>query len=374
MPLAHQLVVGYGFPVAGTPDKPAGATWADQRMIERILTLALLVVAALVPRAARLRPLRPARRLYLISSASVLGLIILRPLQGVVAESLASGTALPLPLAVLAAIGSAAATFALALVWSAVLDDTRHGWAHLTVIGVGALGFLFGIFGLGLWPFVALPLALRTGWARGLDRRWQTITAALVGFAVVVAWPRIPPCQASWPPACHAGLALAQLARLFLAIQLAVVSVRLIFGVMFGPRRIGRRLLVSHLVIGILPVALTGFFVVVTALLAIASLRASLAARLLYNQHAVSQALLAAHVRGEPGELGRPGDLDEARATAASMTPRDAPAAQAARLTDLALRIGPALGSARGLAPAARFIRHRARSRRRPPGAALRRD
>jgi serine phosphatase RsbU (regulator of sigma subunit) len=296
-------------------------------MIERIITLALLITAVVVSRAPRIRTLSPERRLYLLSAAGLLGLAVFRLLHQTIETAVATGAELPLPALILTALATAVSLLALALVWNAILADTPRRATRLVVIGLGALGALFGLLSLGLWTFLALPLALRTGWARPLNRRWTTVTAALVGMFALILWPQLGVNSFCWPPACHGGVALARLARVFLAVQLALTSVRLVFGVMFGPRRIGRRLLVSHLVIGVLPVVLTGFFVIVTALLAIAGLRASVASRLLREHHAVSQELLASHAARILDELA-PG------AAAASMAAGDAPAFE-----DLARRV-----------------------------------
>ncbi|MBM3318915.1 MAG: hypothetical protein FJY75_13790, partial [Candidatus Eisenbacteria bacterium] len=271
-------------------------------MIDRLFTLGLLAAGALLPCMERLRATDPRRRTLLLAAASLAGLAAFQPLRGAPTDLGAAPLAAPSSL--LAAAGSAIALFAVGMAWNAILADSRRRSARWATLGLGAASLALGLCASGPGVWVALPLALRTGWARGLDRRWPTIVAVLAGLAALIAWPALPERGACWPPGCDWGLALARFARLFLGLQLALLAVRLAFGVVFGPRRIGRRLLASHLVIGVLPVVLTGFFVTVTALLAIASLRASLAGRILVLHHELTQELAASRLAAVAARAG----------------------------------------------------------------------
>lgn len=292
-------------------------------MIAPTLASLILATAALLPCAPRLRALGAHRRAMLLALAAMIGWFAFWLLRDPLVAAMERSTALPFPLGPATAVATAAPLFAVGLAWSAILADSRRTSARWSVLLLGGLALALGLCSAHLGALVVVPLALRTGWARSLDRRWTTLAALLAGLAALVLWPSLPARGIGWPPGADGGLALAGMARLFLGVQLAVLTLRLTFGIMFGPRRIGRRLLVSHLVIGVLPVGLTGFFVVVTALLAIASLRASLAGRVLLLHHELTQELLVAQA---------------ARAVAV----RDAgaiPASDAGDLVDLAVAI-----------------------------------
>jgi len=258
-----------------------------------LLTLALFLAAlGLAWISPRLRALSPTRRVFAIAAAAVIGVVAFRPLRPQLGAALAGERPLGAPEAMIVTVAALAAVFAFGLVLRAIYDDSNRTSSRLAVLGLGSLAVALGLCSVSLLPWIALPLALRTGWARRLGRHWATIVASLTGIAALLVWPGLPATGGCWPPVCHHGLALARFTHAFLGVQLGIISIRLIFGVMFGPRRIGRRLLVSHLLIGVLPVGLTGLFVVIVALLALANLRASTAAHLLRTQHEMSERLL----------------------------------------------------------------------------------
>jgi serine phosphatase RsbU (regulator of sigma subunit) len=257
------------------------------------MLVCLLVLASIgATRLRRIRALPAEMRLSLLAGIGVLNLLILVVCNGPLARAFADGVAPAALHGSLAAVSAMLAALALGLCWSAILDDSSRRAARLAVIGFGALAVLLCLISSPFWALLTLPLALRTGWARPIPRRPITVALGLLALATFIAWPRPPVAAFCWPPGCHYGLPLVRFARVFLAVQMALVAVKLIFGLMFGPRRIGRRLLVSHLVAGVVPVALTGVFVVLMALLAIANVRASLGTDLLRGRHAASQAIL----------------------------------------------------------------------------------
>ncbi|MBD3237911.1 MAG: SpoIIE family protein phosphatase [Candidatus Eisenbacteria bacterium] len=283
--------------------------------------LPVLVLIAGVLVASRLRPLReltPERRLGAVALLAGLALVALHALAARWEAALATGT-LPSGLpAVVAGAGSLVGAAALALLWSAILDDTGRSIARVLLLVLILAFLLLSLAAVPVWPFLALIAALRSGWVRLSPERTPLATlAALLGLTLVLLWPAVPALPACWPPGCHGGLPLLRTARAFLALQLGLVSLRLIFRLIFGPRRIGRRLLVSHMMAGAVPVALISLFLILVALLAIAHFRATLSARLLREHHAVSQTMLTTRTAGSPLEGWRAGAEPESLAALA---------------------------------------------------------
>jgi serine phosphatase RsbU (regulator of sigma subunit) len=259
----------------------------------RTLVMLLMLAGVLAGRLRWLRRLPEEHRIALLAGAGVLDLVLLAAAGRSLTDFIRGGASLSTPAALAGVAASLVAAISLGVVWSAILDDSSRRASRMILLASAALAVFLCLISSPYWAMLMLPLGLRTGWARPLPRRFTGIAISLIGLSAFVAWPDLPARGFCWPPGCDLGLPLTRFARVFLAAQLGIIAFKLIFGLMFGPRSVGRRLLVSHLVAGVVPVALTGLFAILMALLAIAKVRASLATQLLQTQHLVSEQVLA---------------------------------------------------------------------------------
>ena len=258
----------------------------------RIGILLLVMAAGAVGCAPAMRAWAEERRLALLATLAVLVLVLLVLAGPALSAYLRMERGLPAPAAVAGIAAAGATAIALGVIWSSIFADSSRRSSRLAVLSAAFFAFFFCMISSPYWAMLALPLGARTGWARPIGRRFPPIAFSVLGFLALLAWPSLPLRSFCWPPGCDLGLPLLRFARVFLAAQLGLIAIKITFGLMFGPRRIGRRLLVSHLVAGIVPVALTGLFALLMALLAIAHVRASLATDLIRAQHLVSDQVL----------------------------------------------------------------------------------
>jgi len=188
------------------------------------------------------------------------------------------------------------------LLWSAIYDDAGTARARAWVICAFWLPLALGALAGGWTPILILQVALRTGWARQVAearRPFATLTSAL-GFLAVFLWPNLPlPAGDTVGAFTLPGIALFQILRTFLLVQMGVQAIRFLLGLVFGPRRIGRRLLVSHMLAGVIPVALLTLFAALISLLMMANHRATTGEKMLRMQHEFSQELLGQRVSDE---------------------------------------------------------------------------
>lgn len=260
----------------------------------KILLLLLVCGVMIASRLRWSRKLSAERRLVAVAALAAIPLLILRVTEARLGSAIALAADPPLLLSILGFVAAVAAAAALTLIWSAILDDAGRSIARITLLALILAFLLLSLSSVAAWSYVALIVALRTGWLRVSPKRTLLATvAALFALAMALNWPSLPMLPACWPPGCHHGIPLLRSGRSFLILHLAIVSLRLVFRLIFGPRRIGRRLLVSHMMAGAVPVALISLFLVLVSLLALAHFRASLGQRLLQNHHAISQTILA---------------------------------------------------------------------------------
>jgi serine phosphatase RsbU (regulator of sigma subunit) len=280
----------------------------------------LLLGCACLPRLTTLRSLGPERRLQLLAGLALGSMILLRLAGPAYNEGILAGTRQGfhidlINVAIL--LAGCATSLALGLAGSAVLDDTRPGAPRVLAGVLFLLPFLISLCSAGWAPIIAIPIAIRTGWARQLaEGRGRLATvASIVGVVAVLTWPVISPATgACWAPREGLpGSSIFHFGRTFLFGQLGVLALRFLLGLVFGPRRIGRRLLVSHMLAGLVPVALTALFAILISLLALANLRASVASDLLRMQHGYATAAL---------EKLLDEDMEEMSATDAAGVPR----------------------------------------------------
>lgn len=259
------------------------------------VALILLLGSVFLSRWTLLRPLGPERRIQVMAVLCLLGLGILRVTVLVLNGAILTGTSRPFHIDLIVLVGGLSGALALGLAWSAVLDDSKDRKALLGASILFLLPLLIFLCGVKWALILALPVAIRTGWARQVaeQRRPSATLASIIGFVAVLAWPKIEqtsgPC---WEPGGAPSAALLSFGQVFLALQLGLLSLRFLLGFIFGPRRIGRRLLVSHMLAGLVPVALTGLFAALIALLTLANFRASTATHLLKAQHRFSEEML----------------------------------------------------------------------------------
>ncbi len=264
-----------------------------------IPALILMLGSLFLPRWRRLRPLDPERRLLVSAGLALLALVLLRLAGSSLNDPILAGQTRPFHIDLATLVAGLASAVALGLCWIAILDDARTGAPRTTVFFLVLLPLLLSSCA-GWWvPRGVFPSAAPTGGPRpAADQPSpRSIIGSLVAFAAVLAWPAVRVAGPCWAAEAAPGTALLPFARAFLGVQFGLLAARFLLGIIFGPRRIGRRLLVSHMLAGLVPVALLVLFSALIAMLALANVRARVAAQLLRMQHDVSQEMLAQCVR-----------------------------------------------------------------------------
>ncbi len=260
------------------------------------VALIIWVGSALLPRLSRLRLLGPERRLQAMAGLSLLCLALLRLIGADLNTAILASESPAFHIHVAAVVGALAAALAMGLAWSPVLEDARPGWPRWGLIISFLVPLVVTLAGVRWMPLFVLPVAVRTGWARQVaeGRRPLATIVSILGVAAVLLWPSIHSSPGGfWSSGAAAGTALFMFARVYLVAQLGMLALRFFLGLIFGPRRIGRRLLVSHMLAGLVPVALTALFAALVALLALAHIRATVASHLLHMQHRLSEQALS---------------------------------------------------------------------------------
>jgi serine phosphatase RsbU (regulator of sigma subunit) len=259
-----------------------------------LLISILFLASTLLSRWSPLRNFLAEQRIQATTALTLATLLILRFSAPSSNEFIASGIAAPFYITLMLSLAGILAGLAVGLAWRAICDDTQSRLGKILVSTFFFLPLLLS-FGLAEYvPIFAVPVALRTGWARPVaeTRRPRATILAIIAFAATYFWPPVEatPLAALFTPT-SAGSTIFHFARAFLMAHLGILTLRFLLGLIFGPRRIGRRLLVSHTIAGIVPVVFTGLFVLILALLTIADMRATSAARLLESKHQYSQEL-----------------------------------------------------------------------------------
>jgi hypothetical protein len=260
------------------------------------LALVVFLGSALVPRWAPLRRLDAERRLQWMAALCLLGLVLLRLSVPAINRAILAGANPSFQIHLVVTLAGIAVSLALGLGWSPAVDDSRPGGPRTVIIVLFLVSLIGSLLGQPWLPVVALPVATRTGWSRGVAEQRHPLATliGIAGFVSVLAWPSLASVKGDiLTSGGPVGASLFTFARIFLAVQLGMLSMRYALGLIFGPRRIGRRLLVSHMLAGLVPVALLTFFAVLIALLALASFRSRAAIDLLNVQHNVSEEMLA---------------------------------------------------------------------------------
>lgn len=259
-----------------------------------LLISILFLGSTLLSRWSPLRHLLAEQRIQATTALTLATLLILRFSAPTSNDAIVNGIGAPFYIDLLLSLGGILAGLAVGLAWRAICDDTQ---SRLGKVLVNTF-FLFPLllsFGLTEYvPIFAIPVALRTGWARPVaeTRRPRATILTLVAMAATFYWPAIEATPFFDPfTANSAGSTIFHFAQAFLSVHLGILGLRFLLGLIFGPRRIGRRLLVSHAIAGIVPVVFTGLFVLILALLTIADIRATSATRLLEAKHRFSQEL-----------------------------------------------------------------------------------
>jgi len=271
------------------------------------LALIIFLCSALAPRWSPLRSLDAERRLKWMGALCLLGLLLLRLSVPAVNQAILAGENPSFQTHLVVILAGIAASLALGLGWSPAVDDSRRGTPRTAVILLFLVSLIGSLLGLPWLPALALPVAIRTGWSRGVaeQRHPRATLIGLAGFVAVLAWPSLASTAGSiLTSGGPVGTSLFSFARIFLAVQLGVLTLRYTLGLIFGPRRIGRRLLVSHMLAGLVPVALVSLFAVLSALLALASFRSRAAIDLLTVQHRASEEMLAHSVTETLEDMG----------------------------------------------------------------------
>ena len=291
-----------------------------------ILPLAASLLAARLP---AFRAWSPTRRLQAVAILTVLGLACFWLSIPSVNDATLTGRPSHTYSLLLLAAGGLLAGFAAGLLWSAIRDDAGSPRTKLGIDALLWIPFLLGAW-LGGWtPVLIVPLAIRTGWTRQVaeSRRPLATLAGAVAFLALLLWPymTVSPAAPAGGPVTGAvtgaaagaaasavadtapeaasrvlpGLTLYPLLRTFLLVQVGLQTMRFTLGLIFGPRRIGRRLLVSHMLAGLIPVALLMLFAILISLLMMANHRVRTASKMLQMQHRFSQELLDQRIRDE---------------------------------------------------------------------------
>lgn len=255
----------------------------------------LYLGATWLPIWGRLRHLAPQRRLVWIAALSVFSHALLRLVAPNLNAAIVAGDGMGFHIHLAIVSAGLATALTLGLIWFVIEADIARRSQRI-VAGILFWASLAGaLFSPGWWAILTIPLAIRTGWVRRVAEGaplLPTITS-LIACIVVFAWPTLEvPLGARWSQWALAGLPIFRFAKIFLALQLGILFLRFLLGLFFGPRRIGRRLLASHLLAGVVPVALVALFATLIALLAIANYRAPVATDLLRMQHNLSSEIL----------------------------------------------------------------------------------
>lgn len=147
------------------------------------------------------------------------------------------------------------------------------------------LSFLSGVDRISYIP--VLLLACFTGWTRetrGGGRLFLTLLSFLLFIISIPSytWPQ--DFSASFRALIETLESISGLPAFFLAVHSFLASFRLAFGFKLEVRKIGRRLIVSHLLAILVPAILTIAFIIMTSMASIASYRAESAGRHLVQQ------------------------------------------------------------------------------------------
>ncbi len=271
------------------------------------LALIIFLGSALVSRWSVLRRLDAERRLQWMAALCLMGLVLLRLSAPAVNRAILAGESPSFQTHLVVILAGITASLALGLGWSPAVDDSRRGVPRTVIIVLFLASLIGSLLGQPWLPALALPVATRTGWSRGVAEQRHPLATliGLVGFVAVLAWPSLAsPTGSVLASGGPVGTSLFSFARIFLAVQLGMLTLRYTLGLIFGPRRIGRRLLVSHMLAGLVPVALVSLFAVLIALLALASFRARAAIDLLAVQHRLSEEMLAHAVNETLEDVG----------------------------------------------------------------------
>lgn len=279
-----------------------------------ILPLAASLLAARLP---AFRAWSPTRRLQALAILTVLALACFWLSMPAVNEATLTGQSFQLESLLLLGTGGLLAGFATGLLWSSIRDDAGSPRTRLGIDALLWIPFLLGAW-LGGWtPVLIVPLAVRTGWSRQVaeSRRPLATLAGAIALLALLLWPNLAAAPAASGGGAAVGaaasgatgaasaalpaLTLYPLLRTFLLVQAGLQTLRFALGLIFGPRRIGRRLLVSHMLAGLIPVALLLLFAILISLLMMANHRVRTASKMLQMQHRFSQELLDQRIRDE---------------------------------------------------------------------------
>jgi hypothetical protein len=271
------------------------------------LALIVLLGSALVPRWSPLRRLNAERRLQWMAALCLLGLVLLRLSVPTLNQAILAGDNPPFQMHLVEILAALAVSLALGLGWSPAVDDSRRGAPRTVIVLLFSVSLIGSLLVTPWLSVLALPVATRTGWSRGVAEQRHPLATFIgfAGFVAVLAWPSLAsPAGGILASGGRVVASLFTFARVFLTVQLGMLTLRYALGLIFGPRRIGRRLLVSHMLAGLVPVALVSFFAVLIALLALASFRARAAIDLLTVQHRLSEEMLARSVTAALEDMG----------------------------------------------------------------------
>ena len=259
----------------------------------------LYLGCAWLPVWSRLRNLNPQRRLVLIAALSVFGHALLRLAAPTLNAAILAGDGMGFHIHLAVVLSGLTTALTLGLVWFAIEADIPRRSQRIAAMVLFWLPLLGVLLSPGWWVVLTIPLAIRSGWVRRLAEGGPLLPTivSLVSFIVVFAWPDLEnPIGPRWSQWALAGLPIFGFAKVFLSLQFGLLFLRFLLGLIFGPRRIGRRLLASHLLAGVVPVALVGLFAALIALLALANYRAPVATDLLRLQHNLSSEILEKRV------------------------------------------------------------------------------
>ncbi len=271
------------------------------------LALGIFLCSALASRWMPLRRLGAEPRLRWMVALCLLCLVFLRLSASALDRSILAGESPAFHIHLLVILAGIVTCLALGLGWSAVVDDSRRGAPRAATVLLFLVALIGALVGQSWMAVLALPVATRTGWSRGVAEQKHPLATlvGVLGLASVLAWPSLPHPAGPWlTSGGPVGTSLFGFARVFLIVMLGALSARYILGLVFGARRIGRRLLVSHMLAGLVPVALVTLFAILITLLSLATFRAQVALDLLRQQHALSEQMLARCVGESLEEMG----------------------------------------------------------------------
>ncbi|MFH1278235.1 MAG: SpoIIE family protein phosphatase [Candidatus Eisenbacteria bacterium] len=265
-------------------------------------------------------PEETARRMMFAFVLAFLGRFVGFLAKGVDAEATVPLIGLRGVVVISAAIETAALVFAAAIVTLSILDlsGKRLRKIRFGLLGLGlAIMFTSPLHGAEWSSFVFFILfALSSRWTRdvhGFARLGAALPAFL--FAITAAVSRDWPEAFAGPFLRNTGTFRAP-ATLLLAIHGLAAAPRLVFGFRLEVRRIGRRLLVSHLLGILVPTILAVSFVFLLALVSIAESRAASAKRLINERGtAIRTGLERALIASGAARDGVPSDPAAAGAT-----------------------------------------------------------